>query len=450
MATKKKGFISRMIEGPERSESYARSTLPGNRWELGWDVLKTNFGKIVGLNLLMLVFFIPLFLVFGYHFLLVTAGAGNGAFSQNVGIGYPALPSSPGSIEGIKWNAAVMSYPLIPVAGAIAAVGLSGGMYIMRNMVWAEGVIVGKDFWSGVRKNYGIVFLSTLAYTVLLTIFLISNASANLMNATTGGKWYITAMQIVSYVFIAFISIMYLFTLTFGVTYKLKFRNLIRNSFIMSLALIPLNLFFALFSLVFFLIIMIGGFFASLGIMAFIFLGLSCAALIWTDYSQWAFDKFINDNVPGAVKNKGIYSKTEETESDFSYERSTLGKRPVKPITDYDVEIFEIPETFSRADLQKLEESKQAMRKDSDEYVNNVLNGIVDNNLSEGAENNADNGENNDSGTDKVNDSNDIVENDGNVGDREVGEVSEVKEDDGVGNIDSTTEKPLKKHKTNK
>ena len=41
----KKGFIARLIEGPERSESYARSTLPTNRWSLGWDVFKTNKGN---------------------------------------------------------------------------------------------------------------------------------------------------------------------------------------------------------------------------------------------------------------------------------------------------------------------------------------------------------------------------------------------------------------------
>ena len=48
----KKGFIAKIIEGPERSETYARSTLPTNRWELGWDVFKTNKGKLFGLNLL--------------------------------------------------------------------------------------------------------------------------------------------------------------------------------------------------------------------------------------------------------------------------------------------------------------------------------------------------------------------------------------------------------------
>jgi hypothetical protein len=116
----------------------------------------------------------------------------------------------------------------------------------------------------------------------------------------------------------------------------------------------------------------------ALGLIIFLFLGVSIAMLIWTNYSQWAFDKFINDKVPGAVKNRGIYSKTpDEEESDFSFERSTLGKRPIKPITDYDIEIVEIPETFSRADLKRLEESKQAMRRASDEYVEDVLSGKI-------------------------------------------------------------------------
>ena len=82
------------------------------------------------------------------------------------------------------------------------------------------------------------------------------------------------------------------------------------------------------------------------------------------------FVEFINDKIPGAVKNRGIYSKTpEEEEAEFSFERSTLGKRPIKPITDDDIEIVELPQTFSRADLARLEESKAAMRRDSDEYV---------------------------------------------------------------------------------
>ena len=68
----KKGFMARIIEGPERSETYARSTLPTNRWELGWDVFKTNKGKMCGLNLLTLVFLLPALFLLLMRFVLKT------------------------------------------------------------------------------------------------------------------------------------------------------------------------------------------------------------------------------------------------------------------------------------------------------------------------------------------------------------------------------------------
>ena len=55
----KKGFIARMLEGKERDENYARSTLPSNRWALFWDIFKGRFSKLIIVNLLMLVFCIP-------------------------------------------------------------------------------------------------------------------------------------------------------------------------------------------------------------------------------------------------------------------------------------------------------------------------------------------------------------------------------------------------------
>ncbi len=373
MATKKKGFITRMIEGPERSDTYARSTMPGNRWELGWGIIRDNFGKMFGLNLLMLLFFLPvLFLVF-YRYLQIQYYAVSMPFSANIGLGYPAVPTSAGFAEYIYMMADRSTFLMLPIAGIIASVGLSGGMYVMRNMVWAEGVFVGQDFWKGVKKNFLPVFLSTLLYTLVLLLSVISVSYGKMIIASDGSNWLITASIVMSYIIIVFASLVYLYTLTFGVTYKLKFLQLIKNSFIMAIGLLPSNLFFAAFALISVIIMMLGGFAMTIGVFIFLILGLSGAALIWTDYSQWAFDKFINDKVPGAVKNRGIYSKKPEEESDFSFERSTLGKRPIKPITDYDVEIAELPVNFSREDLRKLEESKEAMRKDSDEYVVEML-----------------------------------------------------------------------------
>lgn len=367
-----------MIEGPERSESYARSTMPGNRWELGWGILRDNLGKIFGLNLLMLLFFIPVIALIVIRYMNIQYQAIVYPFAGNIGLGYPAVPNTVGFAESIYFMVDRNTFMLMPIAGIIASVGISGGFYVMRNMVWAEGVSVGRDFWSGVKKNFLNVFLCTLIYTVFLFLGVLSIRMGNLINATNGAKWYITLSIVLGYIVLTFFTIVYMFSLTLGVTYKLKFHNLLKNSCIMAIGLLPLNLFFALFALLSVILIVIGGFFLMIGIMIFLILGLSGAALIWTNYSQWAFDKFINDKVPGAVKNRGIYSKNAEETSDFSFERSSLGKRPVKPITDYDVEIVELPQNFSRADLQRLEESKAAMRKDSDEYVSDVLSGKYD------------------------------------------------------------------------
>lgn len=374
MATKKKGFIARMIEGPERSDTYAKSTMPGNRWELGWSVFRDNLGKVVSINLLMLLFFIPVIAIFVFRYLLIQYYAYSMPFSQNLGIGYPSIPTTSGLSEQIYLEANRMTFMLMPIAGLIAAVGLSGGMYVMRNMVWSEGVFVGSDFWTGVKKNYLVTMISTLCYTVMLFLCMLSISYADYLTAAGQGGWLLTVSLVITYIMLVFFTLMYLYSLSMGVTYKLKFRHLIKNTFIMTLALLPTNLFFAAFALITVIIMMLGSLGLSFGSIAFIFVGLAGGALVWTNYSQWVFDKFINDKVPGAVKNRGIYTKNaEDEEADFSFERSTLGKRPIKPITDYDVEIVELPDSFSRDDLRKLEESKAAMRKNSDEYVESML-----------------------------------------------------------------------------
>ena len=106
-----------------------------------------------------------------------------------------------------------------------------------------------------------------------------------------------------------------------------------------------------------------------IGIMLAVFLSFSLFTLIWTNYSQWVFDEFINDKVAGAKKNRGIYKKNaeEEVKSTERY-KPMFGARPIKPVTDYDIEIAELPESYTREDLIRLQESKDAMIKDSERY----------------------------------------------------------------------------------
>lgn len=380
----KKGFIAKIIEGPERSETYARSTLPTNRWELGWDVFKTNKGKLFGLNLLTLLFCLPLVALFVMRYVLKTVDIAIFPFTQNMGVGYPAYPATSGLQAQLALNINVEFFKFVIIGVAFLAVAISGGFYVMRNMVWAEGVMVVSDFFKGVKQNYFVVFFSLLFYTVIMAASVLSLNMSSVLIATGGGiKWLLVVAQVLTYVIMAVATMMVFYMITLGITYKLSFGALIRNSFILSIALVPTNVFFIAFSAVWLLLLLLGKVMPLLLIigifMAFIW-GVSLFMLVWTDYSNWVFDTYVNDKVPGARKNRGIYKPSaDDTAEDENavIERSRLTSRPIKPITDTEVEIYELPTSFSRADLQKLEETKEAMRRDSDKYAEEHKNDVA-------------------------------------------------------------------------
>lgn len=368
----KKGFIARMIEGPERSETYAASTLPTNRWQLGWDVFKTNTGKHFKINLLTLVFLLPFIAICVLTYMYKLANVDVLPFTQNMAIGYPSYPSTFGLSANLALSASVEFFKFLIVGILVGAVGLSGGFYVMRNMVWAEGVMVGSDFFKGVKQNYFVVLFSLLFYGVIMGLSVISVNMAQLfIDTCTGIKWLLISAQVLTYIIMGIVSIMVLYMITLGVTYKLSFGKLIRNSFILTIGLIPTNVFFAfLAALPFLLFSLKVSMLMALAIVLVFVWGFSIFMLIWTDYSNWVFDRFINDKVPGAKKNRGIYkpNATEEDGEQIIFEKTKLNSS-IKPITDYDVELYELPESFSRKDLQKLEETKEAMRRDSDKYA---------------------------------------------------------------------------------
>lgn len=380
----KKGFIAKIIEGPERSETYARSTLPTNRWELGWDVFKTNKGKLFGLNLLTLLFCLPLVALFVMRYVLKTVDIAIFPFTQNMGIGYPAYPATSGLQAQLALNVNVEFFKFVIIGVAFLAVAISGGFYVMRNMVWAEGVMVVSDFFKGVKQNYFVVFFSLLFYTVIMAASVLSLNMSSALIATGGGiKWLLVVAQVLTYVIMAIATMMVFYMITLGITYKLSFGALIRNSFILSIALVPTNVFFIAFSAVWLLLLLLGKvmpLFLIIGIFMVFIWGVSLFMLVWTDYSNWVFDTYVNDKVPGAKKNRGIYKPSaNDTAEDENavIERSKLTSRPIKPITDTEVEIYELPTSFSRADLQKLEETKEAMRRDSDKYAEEHKNDVA-------------------------------------------------------------------------
>ena len=384
----KKGFIARMLEGKERDEEYARSTLPTNRWALFWDIFKGRFSKLVIVNLLMLLFCIPLIVVVVFMMSYGSAQRALMPFSQWMLVGYPAIPSLVGVPEQVAVSTNLMFTPFILVGALIAGIGISGGMYVIRNMVWTEGIFVANDFWRGIKINIGVVLLSTLFYVVMLMLMILAIGWADLFIATgTGNRVLFTISQVVSYIAIAIFTIMYLWMLAMGGSYKLKFHQLLKNAFLMTFGLIFQNIFFVVLMAIPVILILLGSFFQMIGFIIMVLFGLSLMLLIWLDYTQWAFDKFIESKREGGKVNRGIYEKVNKKGGSQSkavqeYQqnleeamsvKSDLSSRPIKPITD-DLKVYELPESFSRDDLRKLRETKEAIVEDTQKYAEEHMN----------------------------------------------------------------------------
>ena len=306
----KKGLVARWLEGKERSEDYARSTLPTNRWSLFWDIFKGRFGKLVLINLLVLVTFLPMIAIVVFRAMSFMVQGASGPFGAGLGVGYPAIPNITGTAEMMALQSDLVFFGLLIPAGAIAAIGISGGMYIIRNLIWTEGVFVANDFARGIKRNYLSVLEAMLVFTVFLFLAQSMGHLADLFVVTGSDlAGWMTASKIIGFVFVGFSSLICLWMISLGVNYKQGPWSLFRNAVVMTVGTLPQTLFFSALALAPLLLVVLGGgFLTALGVVLLILLSFSFAMLVWMDFSQWAFDRFINPNL-GAAVGRGIYSK---------------------------------------------------------------------------------------------------------------------------------------------
>ncbi len=388
MAQQKKGLIARMLEGKERSEEYARSTLPTNRWQLFFDIFKGNFGKLAKINLLTILFFVPMIAVIIFSFMYKEVLGASNPLGANLGVGYPVAPDMEGVTEMFALQTDFTIYGLLLITSIVAAVGLAGGMYVIRNMVWTEGIFVANDFWRGVKLNFKNALQTVLFFMVVLMLAVLTGDMAEFSRVggtlTKGQNVLLNISIVISYLSIGLAACMSLWMIALGVNYKMGFRVLIKNSFLMTIGMLPQTVFFGFLTILPFLL------FTIVGAQSFIFIaaifivlifGLSYALLVWLNFAQWAFDKYINPKVSGAKVGRGIYDRNaieadgDNSEAALEYHRvilaagkSQLVARPIKPIDD-DLRVYNLPQAYTRDDLKKLRESKENIQADTDAYI---------------------------------------------------------------------------------
>ena len=159
--------------------------------------------------------------------------------------------------------------------------------------------------------------------------------------SATGGN---SAGAITAFVFIiiatVLVGIFSAWQYAVGTTYKVKFKDLYKNSFILLVGSVLRTVFMVGFSLIPVWLFMIGGVVRVISYIVFVFIGFSFILLCWTAFTQSVFDAYINPTIKAAEEDKKAARTQEEVIEDdkqrarelLAAGKSELISRPILPI----------------------------------------------------------------------------------------------------------------------
>ncbi|MGN1103476.1 MAG: hypothetical protein ACI4QI_01240 [Candidatus Coproplasma sp.] len=357
------------LEGNELEEGYVRTHAPkGNRWGDTWNILKNNFVQLVIINVLTLLFFVPGIAVVYFRLAYISQMGLVYPFSNNaLGI-YPITPSMTGSAEGITLSADLMFISLLVVAGIIASIGISGACYSIKKILNTNGVFHVKDYFKGIKVDFfNVVFPIMVFMICLFGSFCVSDWAAwqIALGAPKAGPIIAQVCMIVVNVLVG---IYMMWVIAVGVSYRVKLKYLLKNSFILLIGTIIQSIFMIGFSLIpawFLWIGVTSQFFLVLGCIIFIFIGFSFIILCWLAYTQWVFDMYITPAIkseeearkatltPKQLAAEKLAEEKAQAREILAAGRSELVGRPLRPI-EGGTEVEEVGIAYGRKDVARV------------------------------------------------------------------------------------------------
>lgn len=372
-----KSKISALV-GHELADDYARFSTDQGKWAETWDVVKNNFSKIVFINVLVLLFFVPGIAVIIFRNVYIGSFGIIYPFNTNFGVGYPAVLGAVGLEESIILSSDLLFFSLLILMGFIAAIGVSGGAYSVKKLIGSHGEFTVKGFFHGVKVSYFNTIIPVTLFLAFLFAAVVINDWANYVIACGAAPAWPTVAKVCIIIATVVVGLISLWMTAVGVSYKVGVWQTVKNSFVLFTATPIQSIFFAAFALVPVWLLMIfnsGGFMYTLVLILCMFFGFSFILIVWMSYTQWVFDLFITPN----IKEKNAKSKTAsevqhdkaEEEKQIAMQLLAAGKSELigKPILPLEEEkLSPVPKVFRRSDLLKVKQEKAELDKKIQAY----------------------------------------------------------------------------------
>lgn len=313
------------VAAEDRSEPF-KGNYPGGRFKRYIDILKTYFQPLMIVNLLTLVFCLPIIGIlvffemygveqFGYliakisiidpPYLLGNFGIGaSSSLATEIAKSY-LLNSYRVMIGGIAL--------FLPLAG----VGIAGNLYICTKMVWGESLLMKKDkygndvprvikeFFKGVKQFSGRVALTLLVFGIIFaacSLMIVEFVNSIWLGNSNAGYYIGLILALLVMVFSGMVMVTYL---PFNISYKTQtIPNKIKNSLIIASGFSVSAILAFVFALFPFALLLTADMVKLVVTIAILSFGLSHACLVMTNYADYNSENLIQPLYQQEIKSQ--------------------------------------------------------------------------------------------------------------------------------------------------
>lgn len=301
--------------GKSGKGDYRKEDLPKNRWQLFWEMLRVRLSGLMRLNLMYAVPWLPALLVLLYHFMGWYGGSVGlmETYASDTAVPFAQMQQFTYSVV---FGGLLMLIPCILITGPFTA----GVAFVTRNWARDEHAFVWSDFKDAVKANWkqGLAVSAITAVAPLLVYVCWS-----FYGQMAGNSFFFVIPQVLTLMLglIWFLMTIYLYPLM--VTYKLTFRQLLRNGLLLAVGRLPQSAGLRLLSAVPVAIgLAVAIFFGQIQWVVFalvayyVLIGFGLSRFIYASYANAVFDRFINVHLEGVQINRGLSQEAEDEDDE--------------------------------------------------------------------------------------------------------------------------------------
>lgn len=306
-------FMNNYYYGKSGKGDYTKDDLPTNRWQLFWEMLRTRLSGLCRLNLMYMLIWLPamIVLMIGVTSVFSSLMTEEGEIAENASV----------LLETIIQSTLLFLIPCIGITGIVTP----GVAYVTRNWSRDEHAFIWSDFKDAVKANWKQGLLVSLITGFLpIAVYVGWNFYGEMSQN-------FSALMAILQVLVLMVGLVWALAVTYMhpliVTYKLRFRDVIRNALILAVARLPMSVGIRLLHCVPVVIavalaMVVNPIYCMLGLFAYYFLfGFALSRFITASYTNAVFDKFINSRIEGATVNRGLNTDVDEDDEEDEEEQ---------------------------------------------------------------------------------------------------------------------------------